>query len=105
MKMDNRRQGIKLLALFLSSSAVFLLGHGCGGGGGGSDSDTPTPPTKSVVITGTVPGTVAIAYDYATGMEAAQDGAGRTGLHPPIDRCASISTVGKGLGGEFKPLR
>ena len=32
MKMDYRRQGIKLLALFLSSSAVFLLGHGCGGG-------------------------------------------------------------------------
>jgi hypothetical protein len=31
-----------------------------------------------VVITGTVPGTVAIAYDYATGMEAARNVAGGT---------------------------
>lgn len=44
----------------------------CGGGGDGSNSGTtPTPPsTKSVVITGTVPGTVAIAYELATGKEA-----------------------------------
>ena len=78
MKMDNRRHGIKHLALFLSLSAVFLLGHGCGGGSGGSDSGTPPPPTKSVVITGTVPGTVAIAYDYGTGMEAARNVASGT---------------------------
>jgi hypothetical protein len=78
MKMDNRRHGIKLFALFLSLSAVFLLGHGCGGGSGGSDSGTTPPPTTSVVITGTVPGTVAIAYDYATGMEAARNVAGGT---------------------------
>jgi len=75
MKMDNRRHGIKHFALFLSLSGVFLLGHGCGGG---SDSGTTPPPTKSVVITGTVPGTVAIAYDYATGMEAARNVASGT---------------------------
>jgi hypothetical protein len=54
----------------------------CGGDGGGSVSGTtpvPTPtPAKSVVITGTVPGTVAIAYDYATGKEAARDVASGT---------------------------
>ena len=36
------------------------------------------PPTKSVVITGTVPGTVAIAYDLATGKEAARNVASGT---------------------------
>jgi len=40
----------------------------CGGGDDGSNSGTI--PTKSVVITGTVPGTVAIAYELATGKEA-----------------------------------
>jgi hypothetical protein len=54
----------------------------CGGDGGGSVSGTTpvtTPtPAKSVVITGTVPGTVAIAYDYATGKEAARDVASGT---------------------------
>ena len=53
----------------------------CGGGGDGSDSGTTPPPAqsgKSVVITGTVPGTMAIAYDLATGKEAARDVAGGT---------------------------
>jgi hypothetical protein len=39
---------------------------------------SPTPSVKSVVITGTVPGTVAIAYDYATGAEADRNVAGGT---------------------------
>jgi hypothetical protein len=60
-------------SLFLAFLAMILVS--CGGGGDGSNSGTtPTPPsTKSVVITGTVPGTVAIAYDLATGKEAARD--------------------------------
>jgi hypothetical protein len=164
MKMDNRRHGIKLLALFLSLSAVFLLEHGCGSdsapapiapanlsaavvsssqihlawtdqsgnetdfqierktGAGGtyaqigtavanatayrdfglaegatyfyrvravnsvgnsaysneSSATTQSSSLKSVVITGTVPGTVAIAYDYATGLEAARNVASGT---------------------------
>src|SRR4030065_1992668 len=49
-----------------------------GGGGDGSDSGTTPPPTKSVFITGTVPGTVAIAYDLATGKEAARNVASGT---------------------------
>ena len=60
--------------LVLAFMAMVLLT--CGGGGGGSDSGTPfspTPSVKSVVITGTVPGTVAIAYDYATGKEVTRD--------------------------------
>jgi hypothetical protein len=61
-------------SMLLAFLAMILLTFGgCGGDGGGSVSDTtpsPTPSDKSVVITGTVPGTVAIAYDYATGMEA-----------------------------------
>ena len=54
---------------------------GCGGDGGGSDSGTmpsPTPSVNSVLITGTVPGTVAIAYDYATGVEVARNVASGT---------------------------
>jgi len=64
-----------LLLVFL---AMILVS--CGGGGDGSVSGTTSPPpsTTSVVITGTVPGTVAIAYDYATGMEAARNVAGGT---------------------------
>src|SRR4030067_2957303 len=73
---ENRRHGIMALAIFFSLSFVFLLWHGCGGGGGGSDSGTT--PTKSVFITGTVPGTVAIAYDKATGKEAARNVASGT---------------------------
>ena len=59
-------------SLLLAFLAMILVS--CGGGGDGSDSGTtptPTPPsTKSVVITGTVPGTVAMAYELATGKEA-----------------------------------
>ena len=59
-------------SLFLAFLAMIIAS--CGGGGDGSDSGTtpaPTPPsTKSVVITGTVPGTVAMAYELATGKEA-----------------------------------
>ena len=58
------------LLLVLLAMVLFTCG---GGGDGGSNSGTtpsPTPSEKSVVITGTVPGTVAIAYDYATGIEA-----------------------------------
>ena len=76
----------KILVTYLPASmflaflamVLFTVG-GCGGDGGGSVSDTtpsPTPSEKSVVITGTVPGTVAIAYDYATGLEAARNVAG-----------------------------
>jgi len=53
-------------SLLLAFLAMVLFT--CGGGGGGDGSGPAT--TKSVVITGTVPGTVAIAYDYATDMEA-----------------------------------
>lgn len=74
----SRRNGMMVLAVIFSLSAVFLLCHGCGGGGGGSDSGTTPPPTKSVVITGTVPGTVAIAYNKATGEEEARDVASGT---------------------------
>jgi len=62
-------------ALLLAFLAMILAA--CGGGDG-SDSGSAPPPTKSVVITGTVPGTVAIAYDLATGTEAARDVAGGT---------------------------
>jgi hypothetical protein len=41
-----------------------------------SSATTLSSSSKSVVITGTVPGTVAIAYDYATGLEAARNVAG-----------------------------
>ena len=61
--------------LLLAFLAMILVA--CGGGDG-SDSGTAPPPTKSVVITGTVPGTVAIAYDNATGMEAARNVASGT---------------------------
>lgn len=47
-------------------------------GAGGSESGTTPPPTKSVFITGTVPGTVAIAYNKATGEEAARSAASGT---------------------------
>lgn len=66
-----------MLLAFLAM-VLFTLG-GCGGDGGGGDgsgpatASPPTPSEKSVVITGTVPGTVAIAYDFATGKEAARD--------------------------------
>ena len=73
---ENRRQGFMVLAIIFSLSFVFLLWHGCGGGGGGSDS--PPTPTKSVFIKGTVPGTVAIAYDTATGKEATRNVASGT---------------------------
>ena len=65
-------------SLFLALLAMILVS--CGGGGDGSNSGTtPAPPsTKSVVITGTVPGTVAIAYDLATGKEAARNVASGT---------------------------
>jgi hypothetical protein len=62
-----------LLLVFLA-----MILFACGGGGDGSDTGTTPPPTTSVVITGTVPGTVAIAYDLATGKEAARDVAGGT---------------------------
>jgi len=57
-------------SLLLAFMAMILVS--CGGGGDGSVSGTPPTPTstKSVVITGTVPGTVAIAYELATGKEA-----------------------------------
>ena len=60
-------------SLLLAFLAMVLFT--CGGGGGDSGTapsptPSPTPSVKSVVITGTVPGTVAIAYDYATGIEA-----------------------------------
>src|SRR4030067_681178 len=74
---ENRRHGIKVLAIIFSLSFVFLLWHGCGGGGGGGG-DSGTTPTKSVFIKGTVPGTVAIAYDKATGIEAARNVASGT---------------------------
>jgi hypothetical protein len=63
-------------SLLLVVPVMFLIG--CGGGGDGTDLGTTPSPTKSVVITGTVPGTVAIAYDYATGLEAARDVASGT---------------------------
>ncbi len=62
--------------LFLVFLAMTLFA--CGGGDDGIVSGTKPPPTTSVVITGTVPGTVAIAYDLATGKEAARDVAGGT---------------------------
>ena len=66
--------------LLLALLAMILVS--CGGGGDGSNSGTtpaPAPPsTKSVVITGTVPGTVAIAYELATGKEAARNVASGT---------------------------
>ena len=62
--------------LLLAFLAMILVS--CGGGGDGSDSGTTLPSTKSVVITGTVPGTVAIAYDLATGKEVARDVASGT---------------------------
>lgn len=68
--------------MLLAILAMTLLT--CGGGGGGTDlgtgtAPTPTPaPAKSVVITGTVPGTVAIAYYASTGMEAARSVASGT---------------------------
>ena len=59
-------------SLLLAFLAMILVA--CGGGGDGSNSGTTptsTPPsTKSVLITGAVPGTVAIAYELATGKEA-----------------------------------
>ena len=59
-------------SLLLAFLAMVLVA--CGGGGDGSNSGTtPTstlPSTKSVLITGTVPGTVAIAYELSTGKEA-----------------------------------
>ena len=63
-------------SLLLAFLAMILVS--CGGGGDGSDSGTTLPSTKSVVITGTVPGTVAIAYDLATGKEAARNVASGT---------------------------
>ena len=65
-------------SLLLAFLAMILVS--CGGGGDGSNSGTTPPPpsTKSVVITGTVPGTVAIAYDLATGKEAARNVASGT---------------------------
>jgi len=62
-----------LLLVFLA-----MILFACGGGGDGSDSGATPPPTTSVVITGTVPGTVAIAYDLSSGKEAARDVAGGT---------------------------
>jgi len=70
MATGNRHLLIKVLVLFFSLTWGFLLWHGCGGGG---DSGTTPTPAKTVVITGTVPGTVAIAYDNATGLEAARN--------------------------------
>ncbi len=70
---------VSLLLVFL---AMILVS--CGGGSTGSTGSTGSDPgttptsTKSVVITGTVPGTVAIAYDLATGEEAARDVASGT---------------------------
>ena len=58
-------------------AALTMILVACGGGGGGGSDPTPLP-TKSVVVTGIVPGTVAIAYDYATGMEASRDVAAGT---------------------------
>jgi len=40
-----------------------------------------------------------------SGAEVARDGAERSRLHAPVDRCASIPTVGKNPGCEFKSLR
>jgi hypothetical protein len=65
---------VSTLIAFLATVLV-----ACGGGGGGGDGMEPgatspsTPTGKSVLVTGTVPGTVAIAYDFATGKEAARD--------------------------------
>lgn len=71
-----------LVANLPASSLLGLLTmvlFACGGGDGdGIESGTTTSPAKSVVITGTVPGTVAIAYDFATGLEAARDVAAGT---------------------------
>ena len=63
-------------SLLLAFLAMVLVA--CGGGGDGSNSGTAPPSQKSVVITGTVPGTVAIAYDLATGKEAARNVASGT---------------------------
>jgi hypothetical protein len=72
----------KILVTYLPASLLLLVLAmilvTCGGGGDGSDSGTTPPPTKSVFITGTVPGTVAIAYDLATGKEAARNVASGT---------------------------
>jgi hypothetical protein len=63
-------------SLLLAFLAMILAA--CGGEGDGSDTGTIPPSPKSVVITGTVPGTVAIAYDLATGNEAARNVASGT---------------------------
>ncbi|HET7318539.1 MAG TPA: hypothetical protein VFK23_05315 [Nitrospirota bacterium] len=64
----------KILCTYLPASLLLaflaMILAACGGGGGGGDSGTTPTPTKSVVITGTVPGTVAIVYELATGKEA-----------------------------------
>jgi len=61
-----------LVASFLLAFLALFLAA-CGGGGDGSPSGTIPQPANSVVITGTSPETVAIAYDVATGKEAARD--------------------------------
>lgn len=73
MATGNRHLSTKVLALFFSLTWGFLLWHGCGGGGDSGTTPTTPTPAKTVVITGTVPGTVAIAYDNATGLEAARN--------------------------------
>jgi len=72
----------KILMTYIPASTLLaflaMLFVACGGGDGSGPATTspPTPSGKSVVITGTVPGTVAIAYDYATGLEADRNVAG-----------------------------
>ena len=74
----------KVRITYLPASLLFaflaMILVSCGGGGDGSVSGTTSPPpsSTSVVITGTVPGTVAIAYDLATGKEAARNVASGT---------------------------
>ena len=67
-----------LPASLLIAFLAFLLAACGGGGDGGSVSGATPPPSPAVVITGTVPGTVAIAYDFATGKEAARSVASGT---------------------------
>jgi hypothetical protein len=74
----------KILSTYLPASLILaflaMILVSCGGGGDGSNSGTTPAPasTKTVVITGTVPGTVAIAYDLATGKEAVRNVASGT---------------------------
>ena len=74
MNQENRRHGIKILAIIFSLSFVFLLWHGCGGGGGGGSS-TPISPAKAT-ITGTVPGTLIYAFGTDGSVKASAEATG-----------------------------